>query len=180
MVIFRELYRTETHKYTVLDLCFSSCSNLLASVSKNRQLSLYFRWSFLEEHAEKFSDIDVKKKVAEFLEHNKAAIDPENLRGKEFYYIPVHTQEIHSKLIFSVSVSDSCRFVATGSRDKKIQVFRVLGEEGFKFELIWSHKMKNSVRAVEFLEGQNKWLSIGLDNGEVLLADIEGKQGVTG
>lgn len=173
-ITFRELYRTETHKYTVLDLCFSPCSNMLASVSKNRQLSLYFRWSFLEENASLFASIDIKEKVAEFLEHNKEAINPDNLRGKECYYIPIHTQEIHSKLIFSVSVSQSCRYVVTGSRDKKIQVFRVLGEDGFKFELVWSKKMKNSVRAVEFLEGQQKWLAIGLDSGEVLLADIEG------
>ena len=158
----------------MLDLGFSPCSNLLASVSKNRQLSLYFRWSYIENSSQKFKNFDISQKIDDFLAHNKSAIDPENLRKKEFYFIPLVTREIHSKLIFSVSVSESCQFVATGSRDKKVKVFKIFGEKGFDLQEIWSYKFKSAVRAVEFLKGQTRFLAIGLENGQILIADING------
>lgn len=149
---------------------------MLASVSKNRQLSLYFRWSYLLDNASKFSNIDSSKFISDFLTHNKDAIDPEKLRSKDFYYIPLFTQEVHSKLVFTVSVSQDCQFVATGSRDKRVRVFQVFKEEGQGFEVkeIWVHRMKHSVRAVEFLQNQKRVLAIGLDNGKVLLVDLKG------
>jgi WD40 repeat protein len=147
---------------------------MLASVSKNRQLSLYFRWSYIEKNLKKFNNEEVNKNVSDFLERNKKMVDPENLRSKDFYYIPMLTQEVHSKLIFSVSVSQDCKFVATGSRDRKIKVFSVFEGGSLGLKEIYMKKMKNSIRAVEFLQGQSRFLVVGLDNGEVHLLDLEG------
>jgi WD40 repeat protein len=147
---------------------------MLASVSKNRQLSIYFRWSFLEEQKDSFKNININNAVSEFLEHNKDCVSTDSLRSKDFYYIPILTEEIHAKLIYSVSVSQDCEYVATGSRDKKIKVYSVLTKDGFDFKIKWEKKMKNSIRTVEFLEGQNRFLVVGLDNGEVMIVDIQG------
>ena len=123
---------------------------MLASVSKDRQMSLYFTWEFILQNPDKFANIDTTTCIEDFLQLNTKLIDRDNLRSKSDYFIPIVTKQVHSRVIYSVSVSSSGEFIATVSRDKCLKVFRVFGTEGVVLEEILKLKLKKPIHAVEF------------------------------
>lgn len=78
----------------------------------------------------------------------------------------VHIQEGHTRQINSLSIDDKGEFFVTGSRNKKIGLWRINGEN---FELVKKEKLVDSIKAVEII---NEKVLVGYSTGRIDLLSL--------
>ncbi|KAL9642376.1 hypothetical protein ABK040_007373 [Willaertia magna] len=153
------------HHLTVSRIQFSNNDEWMCSVSKDRCMILY---------------------------RKKLLLESDNNSSKSSYsYVPLlYQNQCHERIIWDVSFTFDDKFIATGSRDHFIKIFKVPGlDERFEkheqqLECIQSIDMKQPVTSIHFVSLQlvkefkeyfnesvelNYLLAVGLEDGSIYL-----------
>lgn len=170
---YKEIYRTECHGFTVFDVSFSKNNNVFASVSKDRQLSVHFSKKYISNNKPLFSNFDLDKIMSDFEAYNKKMKNNLEELEEDQIMVPLILKEVHSRAIYSLSVSASGKYIATGSRDKFLKIFCLISNDNtIEFSEHIKYKFKTPVHSVEFLDGNENVLLVGLESGEIHSVNI--------
>ena len=88
-------------------------------------------------------------------------------------YKQIFVNKSHNRIINSISFSHNSKYVVTGSRDKKIKIWKLENE---KITLSTELGFSDSVNAVAFADKfnmeNNYLIAVGLENGKIIFVDF--------